>query len=98
MNCCCKILFFVLCCIAASNAHAQKQADKDSMPDYFTKCARYYRLPGQPDSATFFRRADSIEQAKKVMDSLRRKKATLPVRTILTYTEQKNKATPVRVA
>jgi hypothetical protein len=98
MNRCCKILFCIFCCIAASSTHAQKQADKDSMPDYFKKYARYYRLPGQPDSATFFRRADSIEQSKKLMDSIRRKQATPPVRTILTYTEQKKKATRLRVA
>jgi hypothetical protein len=84
MNCCGKILFCILCCITANSTLAQKQADKDSMPDYFKKYMRYYRLPGQPDSATFFNRADSADQSKKVLDSLRRKRAVPPIRTIIT--------------
>lgn len=84
MNYCCKMICCLLFCFAVGKTFAQKPG-KDSMPDYM-KRFKYYTLPGFPDSATFFKRADSAEQFKKVVDSLRRKKTTPPVHTILTYT------------
>ncbi len=82
MNSCYKIIGCLFFCLVVNKSFSQKQAN-DSTPDYM-KRFRYYRLPGQPDSATFFKRADSAQQFKKVVDSLRRKKATPPIRTILT--------------
>jgi hypothetical protein len=103
MNYCCKIICCLLFCFAAGKAFAQKPG-KDSMPDYM-KRFKYYTLPGFPDSATFEKRMDSAMQRKKIMDSLQRridslqrKKAELQGRIILSYTEQKKKATRLRVA
>jgi hypothetical protein len=55
---------------------AQKQSN-DSIPEYM-KRFHYYRLPGTPDSATFYKRIDSVNRRKILWDSLQQLK-TLPL-------------------
>lgn len=93
MNCC-KIIFLLLLCFAVNKSFAQQKTD--SLPDYM-KQFRYFRLPGMPDSATYFQRLDSSMQRQRVRDSLQqrydslmRQRKTIPTRTSLAHTAIKN--------
>ncbi len=70
-----KIIF---CCLLlfAFTAHTTfaQQPHKDTAADNLKSYHfRYFRLPGQPDSATFFKRMDSLDQRKRVRDVLFKK-------------------------
>ncbi|HEY2721509.1 MAG TPA: hypothetical protein VGI82_07280 [Chitinophagaceae bacterium] len=86
MKGCCKMIGCLLLCLVANKGFAQNQS-KDSLPDYM-KQFRYFRLSGQPDSATFFKRMDSSLQRQRMMDSLLRRYDSLmrQHKTIPTYT------------
>jgi hypothetical protein len=84
--CCCLPLFLII-----GKGFGQKQ-DKDSLPDYFREF-RYYRLPGMPNSATFYRQIYSFYKRQQRIDSLHKRrdsllqeqKKNIPAKTILAY-------------
>lgn len=96
----CKMLCCLLLLLATGKPFAQKQG-KDSLADDNMKQYhfRYYQLPGQPDSATFFRRADSAyiqqqkrDERKRKIDSLQRL-LLLPPKKSLAYNQPVVKTT-----
>ena len=76
--------------LAYSAAHAQS---KDPLPPEYMKQFRYYQLPGQPDSATFFKNMDSIYHRKLLYDSLLKQRMINPP--VIRYTVM-NEITPMR--
>lgn len=84
--CACLLLLF-----AGNKSFAQQ--GKDSLPDYMKQYNfRYYRLPGQPDSATFFKRMDSTIQQQQKFNEIKRKIDSLqkltPQKNSLAYFKQ----------
>jgi hypothetical protein len=72
----CKSLCCIALALACSAAHAQS---KDSVPDYMKQYNfRYYQLPGQPDSETYFKNMDSIYHRKLLYDSLLKQRMITP--------------------
>jgi hypothetical protein len=84
-----KIICCLFFCFANYKIFAQ-QHHKDSLPGYNF---RYYKLPGQPDSATYFKRMDSTMQQQKRFNELKRKIDSLqeltPQKKYLTYNKIK---------
>jgi hypothetical protein len=78
---------------AANKTFAQQS--NDALPGYDF---RYYRLPGQPDSATFFKRMDSSLQQQKKFNELKRKIDSMqelaPQKKYLTYNKTKTRQPP----
>ncbi len=95
MNGCCKMIGCLLFCFVVNKGFAQNQS-KDSLPEYM-KQFRYFKLPGMPDSATYFKRMDSSFRQQRLRDSLQqrydslmRQRRIIPTRTSLAYTAIKN--------
>lgn len=84
----CSCLLFLF----ASNKSFAQQT-KDSLPDYMKQYNfRYYQLPGQPDSATFFKKMDSTLQQQQKFNEIKRKIDSLqkltPQKKSLAYNKQ----------
>ena len=97
MNGCYKMIGCLLFCFVVNKGFAQNQS-KDSLPEYM-KQFRYFKLPGMPDSATYFKRMDSSMQRQRLRDSLQqrydslmRQRKVIPSRTSTAYNNINNKA------
>jgi hypothetical protein len=67
-----KKYLFLLLFFTGNKTFAQKAKDtlSDNLKEYHF---RYYQLPGQPDSATFFKQQDSIYKQQQKLKQIQRK-------------------------